>query len=46
MIWSILLIFRLGLELTPQKQLKDEAEMVMQQLMTLVQYTAVSMLNS
>ncbi|KAF7820045.1 uncharacterized protein G2W53_025500 [Senna tora] len=31
---------KLGLELAPQKQLKDEAEMVIQQLMTLVQYTA------
>ena len=37
-----LLMFRLGTELTPQKQLKEEAEMVMQQLMTFVQYTAVS----
>lgn len=36
-------MFRLGSELTPQKQLKEEAEMVMQQLMTFVQYTAVSM---
>jgi len=35
-------MFRLGSELTPQKQLKEEAEMVMQQLMTFVQYTAVS----
>lgn len=34
--------FRLGSELTPQKQLKEEADTVMQQLMTLVQYTAVS----
>ncbi|KAF5749320.1 hypothetical protein HS088_TW04G01288 [Tripterygium wilfordii] len=31
---------KLGSELTPQKQLKDEAETVMQQLMTLVQHTA------
>ncbi|KAK7279736.1 hypothetical protein RJT34_24793 [Clitoria ternatea] len=31
---------KLGSELTPQKQLKEEAEMVMQQLMTFVQYTA------
>ncbi|KAJ4965466.1 hypothetical protein NE237_017315 [Protea cynaroides] len=31
---------KLGAELTPQKQLKEEAEAVMQQLMTLVQYTA------
>ncbi|KAI9085590.1 hypothetical protein K1719_032433 [Acacia pycnantha] len=31
---------KLGSELIPQKQLKDEAEMVMQQLMTYVQYTA------
>ncbi|KAJ1424926.1 hypothetical protein SESBI_11320 [Sesbania bispinosa] len=31
---------KLGSELTPQKQLKEEAEMVMQQLMTYVQYTA------
>jgi len=35
-------MFRLGSELTPQNQLKEEAEMVMQQLMTFVQYTAVS----
>ncbi|KAK7277340.1 hypothetical protein RIF29_18491 [Crotalaria pallida] len=31
---------KLGSELTPQKQLKEEAEMEMQQLMTLVQHTA------
>ncbi|KAK7255464.1 hypothetical protein RIF29_28874 [Crotalaria pallida] len=31
---------KLGSELTAQKQLKEEAEMVMQQLMTFVQYTA------
>lgn len=31
---------KLGSELTPQRQLKDEAEAVIQQLMTLVQYTA------
>lgn len=31
---------KLGSELTPQQQLEDEAETVMQQLMTLVQYTA------
>ncbi|KAI4352826.1 hypothetical protein L6164_007041 [Bauhinia variegata] len=31
---------KLDSELTPQKQLKEEAELVMQQLMTLVQYTA------
>ncbi|CAL5414423.1 unnamed protein product [Camellia sinensis] len=31
---------KLGSELIPQKQLKEEAETVMQQLMTLVQYTA------
>lgn len=35
-------IFRLGSELTPEKQLKDEAEAIMQQLMSYVQYTAVS----
>lgn len=35
-------MFRLGSELTPQKQLKEEAEMLMQQLMTFVQYKAVS----
>lgn len=35
-------IFRLGSELVPQKQLQEEAETVMQQLMTMVQYTAVS----
>lgn len=32
---------RLASELTPQK-LKEEAETIMQNLMTLVQYTAVS----
>lgn len=31
---------KLGSELTPEKQLKEEAETVMQQLMALVQYTA------
>ncbi|XP_077248704.1 protein PSK SIMULATOR 1-like [Tasmannia lanceolata] len=31
---------KLGSELTPQRNLKQEAEAVMQQLMTLVQYTA------
>ncbi|KAL3574262.1 hypothetical protein D5086_024875 [Populus alba] len=31
---------KLGSELTPEMQLKDEAETVMQQLMNLVQYTA------
>ncbi|XVF37252.1 hypothetical protein REPUB_Repub19eG0130600 [Reevesia pubescens] len=31
---------KLGSELTPEKQLKEEAETIMQQLMTLVQYTA------
>lgn len=35
-------ISRLGLEVTPQSQLKEEAPGVMQQLMSLVQYTAVS----
>lgn len=38
----LLLTFRLGSELTPQRQLKEDAETVMQQLMALVQYTAVS----
>ncbi|KAF6158406.1 hypothetical protein GIB67_019445 [Kingdonia uniflora] len=33
---------RLDSEPTPQKQLKEEAEIVINQLMTLVQYTAVS----
>ncbi|PPD68781.1 hypothetical protein GOBAR_DD34340 [Gossypium barbadense] len=33
---------KLGSELTPEKQLKDEAEAIMQQLMSYVQYTAVS----
>ena len=33
-----------GGKLTPQKQLRDEAESVMQQLMTLVQSTAVSII--
>ncbi|XVF29953.1 hypothetical protein REPUB_Repub16aG0015600 [Reevesia pubescens] len=31
---------KLGSELAPEKQLKEEAETIMQQLMTLVQYTA------
>ncbi|XP_061366604.1 protein PSK SIMULATOR 1 isoform X2 [Gastrolobium bilobum] len=31
---------KFGSELTPQKQLKEEAEVVMQQLMSFVQYTA------
>ncbi|PON58438.1 hypothetical protein PanWU01x14_166500 [Parasponia andersonii] len=31
---------KLGSELTPQKQLKEDTETLMQQLMTLVQYTA------
>ncbi|WCJ44107.1 hypothetical protein M5689_024797 [Euphorbia peplus] len=31
---------KLGSELTPEKQLKEEAEMVMRQMMNLVQYTA------
>lgn len=31
---------KLGSELTPQKQLKEEAEAIMQQLLTMVQYTA------
>ncbi|CAI8604268.1 unnamed protein product [Vicia faba] len=31
---------KLGSELSPQRQLKEEAEIVMQQLMTFVQYTA------
>ncbi|KAG7037216.1 hypothetical protein SDJN02_00839, partial [Cucurbita argyrosperma subsp. argyrosperma] len=31
---------KLGSEVTPQKQLKEDAEAVMQQLMTFVQYTA------
>ncbi|XP_021300110.1 uncharacterized protein LOC110428572 [Herrania umbratica] len=31
---------KLGSELTPEKQLKEEAEAIMQQLMTFVQYTA------
>lgn len=33
---------RLGSELTPQKQLKEEADAMMQQLMNFVHYTAVS----
>lgn len=36
------LILRLGSEVTQQKQLKDDAEAVMQQMMTYVHYTAVS----
>lgn len=35
-------IYRLETDFTPYKQLKEEAETVMQQLMTLVQHTAVS----
>ncbi|KAF3789172.1 hypothetical protein EJ110_NYTH09790 [Nymphaea thermarum] len=31
---------KLGSEVTPQKQLKEEAETIMQQLLTMVQYTA------
>lgn len=38
----MLRLCRLGSELTPQKQLKEDAEVTMQQLMTMVQYTAVS----
>lgn len=38
--------FRLGSELSPQRQLKEEAENVMLQLMNLVQYTAVSISKS
>jgi hypothetical protein len=34
--------FRLTSERTPQHQLKDEAESVMQELVTSVQFTAVS----
>lgn len=34
--------YRSGSELTPQKQLKEEAETVIQRMLTLVQYTAVS----
>lgn len=37
--------FRLGSEPTPQNQLKEEARTIMDQLMTLVQYTAVSNLH-
>ncbi|CAA6660455.1 unnamed protein product [Spirodela intermedia] len=36
----VLPLCRLGSELTPQKQLKEDAEVTMQQLMTMVQYTA------
>lgn len=36
------MIFRLESDFTPLKQLKEEAESVMQQLMNMVQYTAVS----
>lgn len=36
------MIFRLESDFTPHKQLKEEAESVMQQLMNMVQYTAVS----
>ena len=38
----LFVIVRLGSELTPEKQLKEEAETVMHQLMNLVHYTAVS----
>lgn len=34
--------YRLGSELTPQNQLKEDAETLMKELMTLVQHTAVS----
>jgi len=34
--------FRLASERTPQHQLKEEAESVMQELVTSVQFTAVS----
>jgi nitrate/TMAO reductase-like tetraheme cytochrome c subunit len=34
--------FRLASELTPQHQLKEEAESVMQEFVTSVQFTAVS----
>ncbi|CAK9140273.1 unnamed protein product [Ilex paraguariensis] len=36
---------KLGLELIAEKQLQEEAETVMQQLLTLVQYTAVSIFS-
>lgn len=34
--------YRSGSEITPQKQLKEEAETIMQRMLTSVQYTAVS----
>lgn len=36
------IVFRFGSEVTQQKQLKDDANAVMQQMMTYVHYTAVS----
>lgn len=39
------IFFRLGSELIPQKQLKEEAETIMEHLKNLVQYTAVSFHN-
>lgn len=41
---SSVLRFRLGSEFTPQKQLKQEAETIMHQLMTFVHFTAVRIL--
>lgn len=35
-------VFRISKELTPQRQLKEDAVLVVDQLMVLVQYTAVS----
>lgn len=36
--------FRISRELNSQRQAKEEAELLMQQLMTMVQFTAVSVL--
>lgn len=40
----LILFCRISREVIPQKQLKQEAEFVMEQLMTLVQHTAVSLI--
>ncbi|CAL1408417.1 unnamed protein product [Linum trigynum] len=40
-IWTVILK-KLGSELTPERQLREEAETMMKHIMTMVQYTAVS----
>ena len=39
---TVFYCFRRAKEVAPPKQLQEEAEQMMEQLMTLVQYTAVS----